>query len=86
MGIAKRLNLVMVSAFALLLGCLMFTMQPTYALEEKSVSSWSELESNFKTAENTITIPEDTIVTVNRELRVPSGNYNIVGGGILQCG
>ena len=25
MGIAKRLNLVMVSAFALLLGCLMFT-------------------------------------------------------------
>ena len=86
MGIAKRLNLVMVSAFALLLGCLMFTMQPTYALEEKSVSSWSELESNFKTAENTITIPEDTIVTVNRELRVPSGNYNIVGGGILQRG
>ena len=84
MGIAKRLNLVMVSAFALLLGCLMFTMQPTYALEEKSVSSWSELESNFKTAENTITIPEDTIVTVTGELRVPTGEYTLTGGGILQ--
>lgn len=80
----KRLNLVMVSAFALLLGCLMFTMQPTYALEEKSVSSWSELESNFKTAENTITIPEDTIVTVTGELRVPTGEYTLTGEGILQ--
>ena len=84
MGIAKRLNLVMVSAFALLLGCLMFNIQPTYALEEKSVSSWSELESNFETADNTITIPEDTIVTVTGELKVPTGEYTITGGGTLQ--
>lgn len=57
-----------------------------YALETQSVNSWSELESAFKTSDNTITIPKDTNVIISKQLIVPSGSYTITGTGSIQRG